>query len=72
MRRHSRSILCEWNWLVFLPRKEREEIYAHAREGERTVLQRRDTLKGHAKVVWVQESCGVIEELHILRIPTNE
>ena len=53
MRRHSRSILCEWNWLVFLSRQEREEIYARAREGERTVLQRRDTLKGHAKVVWV-------------------
>ena len=34
--------------------------------GERTVLQRSDTLKGHAEVVWVQESRWVIEELHVL------
>jgi len=34
--------------------------------GERTVLQRSDTLKGHSEVVWVQESRGVIEKLHVL------
>ena len=41
----------------------------HVREGERTILQSRDTLKGHEKVL---QNCGVIEELHILYIRADE
>ena len=53
MGRHLTSILCERSWLVFPSRKRQghSEVYIRVREGERTILQSRDTLKGHDKVL---------------------
>jgi len=46
---------------------------AYVREREkRTVLQRSDALEGHAEVVWVQKSRGVIKKLDVLFVLLDE